>query len=219
MKKALALLLTTIMLFTVVPVAFGGFEDYPKPNHWVYDEFKLVYDAGLLKGYPDGTFKGERYATRYEMVALTARVLQLIESKVVGLDRVPAGQVVGLTESQVKDIINEILAEKDYATYAELTDDYFALQEIMDNKDERLAEEIYEAIKALEEEFRSELYDYDIRISLLETEVQLLKYDVADLQATVGGMDEKVDTAAKDAKSAKTLGIIGIILGIAGIVL
>lgn len=219
MKKALALLIATIMLFTVVPVAFGGFEDSPKPDHWVYDQFMLVYNSGLLKGYPDGTFKGERFATRYEMVELTARVLQLIEGRLAGRQVDPTVKTVGLSESEVKDIIAEVLAEKDYATYAELTEDYFALQEIMDNKDERLAEELYNAIKALEEEFRSELFDYDIRISLLEKEVELLKYDVADLQTTVGGMDEKVETAVKNAKSAKTLGIIGIILGVAGIAL
>lgn len=219
MKKALALLIATIMLFTVVPVAFGGFEDSPKPDHWVYDQFMLVYNSGLLKGYPDGTFKGERFATRYEMVELTARVLRLIEGRLAGRQVDPTVKTVGLSESEVKDIIAEVLAEKDYATYAELTEDYFALQEIMDNKDERLAEELYNAIKALEEEFRSELFDYDIRISLLEKEVELLKYDVADLQTTVGGMDEKVETAVKNAKSAKTLGIIGIILGVAGIAL
>lgn len=226
MKKALTLLIATIMLFTIVPVAMGGFEDSPKPDHWVYDQYQLVYNSGLLKGYPDGTFKGERYATRYEMVELTARVLRLIEGKLAGIDVDPTVQTVGLSESQVKDIIADVLAENDYATYAELTDDYFALQEIMDNKDERLAEsfqaevdELYNAVKALEEEFRSELFDLDIRVSLLETEIELLKFDVADLQDTVGGMDENVETAAQNAKSAKTLGIIGIILGIAGVAL
>ena len=99
MKRALVLLVAAIMLFTAVPVAMGAFEDSPKPSHWVYDQFMLVYNSGLLKGYPDGTFKGERHATRYEMVELTARVLRLFEARM--------AEAVGLTEEQVKAIIAE----------------------------------------------------------------------------------------------------------------
>ena len=41
------------------------------PNHWAYDELKkLVETYQCVAGYPDGTFRGEQPATRYEMAGL-----------------------------------------------------------------------------------------------------------------------------------------------------
>jgi len=44
-------------------------------DHWAYDAIAELYDAGLLEGYPDGTFKGNCDLTRYEFAMALARML------------------------------------------------------------------------------------------------------------------------------------------------
>lgn len=48
-------------------------------DHWAYDAIAELYDAGLIEGYPDGTFKGSRNLTRYEFAMALARLLYHIE--------------------------------------------------------------------------------------------------------------------------------------------
>ena len=52
-----------------------NFPDVPK-DHWAYSYVKSLADRGLLEGYPDGEFKGDRSMTRYEFAAIIYRALQ-----------------------------------------------------------------------------------------------------------------------------------------------
>ncbi len=51
------------------------FPDVPE-NHWAYDYVEGLAKKGLLVGYPDGEFKGDRTMTRYEFAAVMYRALQ-----------------------------------------------------------------------------------------------------------------------------------------------
>ena len=51
------------------------FPDIPQ-DHWAYSYVKSLADRGLLEGYPDGEFKGDRTMTRYEFAAIIYRALQ-----------------------------------------------------------------------------------------------------------------------------------------------
>lgn len=53
----------------------GEFPDLPK-NHWAYEYVRALADRGLIAGYPDGEFKGDRSMTRYEFAAIIYRALQ-----------------------------------------------------------------------------------------------------------------------------------------------
>lgn len=53
-----------------------NFPDVPA-NHWAYEYVKDLADKGLVEGYPDGEFKGDRAMTRYEYAAIIYRALQL----------------------------------------------------------------------------------------------------------------------------------------------
>ena len=53
-----------------------NFPDVPA-NHWAYEYVKDFADKGLVEGYPDGEFKGDRAMTRYEYAAIIYRALQL----------------------------------------------------------------------------------------------------------------------------------------------
>ena len=57
------------------PVRNVEFPDVPK-DHWAYSYVKSLVDRGLLEGYPDGEFKGDRSMTRYEFAAIIYRALQ-----------------------------------------------------------------------------------------------------------------------------------------------
>jgi hypothetical protein len=44
-------------------------------EHWAYDAVQQLVDAGIIIGYPDGTFKGDRAMTRYEFAMAISRLL------------------------------------------------------------------------------------------------------------------------------------------------
>jgi hypothetical protein len=52
------------------------------PNHWAYEALqKLVNKYHFKLGYPDGTFKGNKNLTRFEVAALLAQVLDQVQVK------------------------------------------------------------------------------------------------------------------------------------------
>ena len=50
------------------------FPDVPA-NHWAYEYVTALHKAGILEGYPDGTFSGDRMMTRYEFAAIVYRAI------------------------------------------------------------------------------------------------------------------------------------------------
>ena len=51
------------------------FPDVPS-NHWAYEAVSDLSRRGLVEGYPDGTFGGDRMMTRYEFAQIVYRVIQ-----------------------------------------------------------------------------------------------------------------------------------------------
>ncbi|MFR5458872.1 MAG: S-layer homology domain-containing protein [Dorea longicatena] len=45
------------------------------PDDWAYQAVSDLSDQGVVEGYPDGTFKGERNMTRYELAQVIARLM------------------------------------------------------------------------------------------------------------------------------------------------
>lgn len=45
-------------------------------NHWAYEAVSDLSRRGLVEGYPDGTFGGDRLLTRYEFAQIVYRVIQ-----------------------------------------------------------------------------------------------------------------------------------------------
>ncbi|MEW6277320.1 MAG: S-layer homology domain-containing protein, partial [Candidatus Eremiobacterota bacterium] len=56
------------------------FPDVPE-NHWAKDAVAALAAKGLVEGYPDGTFKGDRAATRWEVAMIVARLLAKMEQE------------------------------------------------------------------------------------------------------------------------------------------
>src|ERR1700722_12160771 len=54
------------------------FSDVPA-NHWAYQYVQSLAADGIIDGYPDGKFKGDRPLTRYEMAVVVARAIAKIQ--------------------------------------------------------------------------------------------------------------------------------------------
>jgi guanyl-specific ribonuclease Sa len=59
----------------------GPLSDVPL-NSWAYDAVNQLAKDGIIKGYPDGTFKGNRPMTRYEAAVLAYRAVDMIEAQI-----------------------------------------------------------------------------------------------------------------------------------------
>ena len=54
--------------------AANPFEDVPA-DHWAYDAVAQLAADGVIEGYGDGTYRGDREITRYEMAQMVARAM------------------------------------------------------------------------------------------------------------------------------------------------
>ena len=57
------------------PMKIKLFPDVPE-NHWAYEYIATLAGNGILEGYPDGNFGGDRMMTRYEFGAIVYRAMQ-----------------------------------------------------------------------------------------------------------------------------------------------
>src|SRR5665213_1349427 len=51
------------------------------PNSWPYQSITDLVNDGIIVGYPDGTFKGNRPLTRYEAAVMVERAVQFLSKK------------------------------------------------------------------------------------------------------------------------------------------
>ncbi len=59
----------------IAPDTTTMFPDVPE-NHWAYEAVETMAKTGLVKGYPDGEFKGDRNMTRYEFAQIVYNAIQ-----------------------------------------------------------------------------------------------------------------------------------------------
>ena len=69
----ITLVLSMLALVLALPAFAGPFTDVPT-DHWAYDAIDKLQAEGFVEGYPDGTFRGNRSFTRYEMAMVVARI-------------------------------------------------------------------------------------------------------------------------------------------------
>ena len=74
MKKSLVLAMAMALGVTVSAYAANPFSDVPA-GHWAYDSISKLAAAGVIDGYGDGTFGGDKLMTRYEMAQIVARAM------------------------------------------------------------------------------------------------------------------------------------------------
>ena len=74
MKKILALAAVAALTAGVSAYAANPFSGVT-PDDWAYQAVSDLSVQGVVEGYPDGTFKGERNMTRYELAQIIARLM------------------------------------------------------------------------------------------------------------------------------------------------
>ncbi|GBC94901.1 S-layer protein SlpA [bacterium HR16] len=74
---AIALIAIAIVVLPA-PAQTTEFKDVP-PDHWAADAVKEVVAKGIMKGFPDGTFRGDQPVTRYELAVTLARFMRQVE--------------------------------------------------------------------------------------------------------------------------------------------
>ena len=75
MKKLTVILALALMLSLATP-AFA-FVDVPE-GHWAEEYLEKVVAAGIIEGFPDGTFRGGEGLTRYQAATVLARVMEWV---------------------------------------------------------------------------------------------------------------------------------------------
>ncbi len=77
MKKTLVSALTTALVVGAASTTFAAanpFSDVPA-DHWAYDAVTRLAAEGVIEGYGDNTYRGDRNITRYEMAQMVARAM------------------------------------------------------------------------------------------------------------------------------------------------
>jgi hypothetical protein len=78
MKKSLVILVALCFVLSIGATALAApanpFVDVPA-KHWAYDAVSKLAKAGIVDGYGDGTFRGDKTMTRYEMAQIVAKAM------------------------------------------------------------------------------------------------------------------------------------------------
>jgi hypothetical protein len=123
--------------------------DVPK-DHWAYAAIESLSAKGLVLGYPDGKFVGNRAITRYEMATIISRVLDNVDKSIdaakSGMASAPAAPAPAPAASSTPSVSPE-----DLATISKLVDEFktelavigadvAGFKERMDKQDEKIDE-------------------------------------------------------------------------------
>ena len=77
MKKTVAAALAAAFVVGASSTTFAAgnpFSDVPA-GHWAYDSVAKLAAIGVVEGYGDGTYRGDRLITRYEMAQMVAKAM------------------------------------------------------------------------------------------------------------------------------------------------
>jgi hypothetical protein len=110
--RNLALSVAAILVLAVASPAFAQpFADVPT-DHWAFDAIAELAAKGIIEGFPDGTFKGDRGVSRYEVAIIVARILARIEAiKIPAPAPAAAPQVTRTDVQTIQRLVNEFRAE------------------------------------------------------------------------------------------------------------
>jgi len=176
MKRTLKYALSAILTAAIVlpALATDNFPDVPD-NHWAFEALQRLKKDGLLVGYPDGLFRGNRPASRYELAVAIHACYTNLKSVTDGLD------------SQIKALSDKLNGVATTADVQNLRDALTALQNDV-NGMKSYGEDIAQ-LKKLASTFEKELQS-------LGVDVEALKKDLGDLADRVSKLEKKKPTVA-----------------------
>jgi hypothetical protein len=164
MKTTLKLALGAVLSAAVIvpAVAQDNFPDVPG-EHWAYDALARMKREGLLVGYPDGLFRGNRPASRYELaVAIHATYSHLkglidgINAQIDELKNRPGG-----SDQELRDALAQLQA--DVNNMKSWGDDIANLKRMASEFEKELA-----AMGVNVDQMKQQLSDLESRVGVLE---------------------------------------------------
>ncbi len=154
MKQIAVLLAALLSLMLVAPALAQPFADVPT-DHWAYDAIAELAAKGLIEGYPDGAFRGDRAMTRYEMAMVVARLLARIEA------------------IKIPPLPPDLARTKDVA----------AVSAAIAATDKRITAKLA-TIQRLVAEFRAELAALGVRVTAVEEELAAIRAKLDNTRVT-----------------------------------
>ncbi|MBR0325472.1 MAG: S-layer homology domain-containing protein, partial [Selenomonadales bacterium] len=73
-KKLIGMITSALVIGAASTALANPFADVPA-DHWAYDAIDQLAADGVIEGYNDGTFAGDKAITRYEMAQIVARAM------------------------------------------------------------------------------------------------------------------------------------------------
>lgn len=169
MTRTFRYALTAVLSLVVVlpAIAQDNFPDVPD-NHWAYDALKRMKSEGLLVGYPDGLFRGNRPATRYELaVAVHATYVHL-------------RNMIDNLNSQIAAIQDQLKNTASQSDLQNLKSALDALQNQVNQNSQDIAD-----LKKMADTFEKELASMGV-------DVQQMKKDLSDLADRVTDLENRL---------------------------
>lgn len=120
-----------LALGLMAPASAGPFDDVPT-DHWAYEAVNTLQMEGIVEGYPDGTFKGNRSFTRYEMAMVIARIYTKLKNMV------PHAMGVSQEEFNEYKRLVDALMDEFRADLDALSDRVGSLEDRMDGLEDRV---------------------------------------------------------------------------------
>ena len=115
-KASFALVATLAAIGIASPVLAqdGMFKDVPN-DHWAYQALERLGADKVFIGDPDGSFKGKRTLTRYEMAMVVDRLIRLMDERFVKapLPEFPKPAAPGVSKSDVQDMLGGYAKKSD----------------------------------------------------------------------------------------------------------
>ena len=80
MKKAGLLVAGLLAVLSLSVASAAKFSDVP-PGHWAEEAVYKLADEGIILGFPDGTYRGNEFLTRYQAALLIYRLLERLRAE------------------------------------------------------------------------------------------------------------------------------------------
>lgn len=154
--------------------ALAQMDDVP-PGHWAYQAIEELVQAGLIEGYPDGTFRPNRTLTRAEFAQAIARAYRNIDERIRALN------------NRVEEVFQRIGARPGETPQppANIEEVRRQVQELQQAVNElKQLQSAVQTLQRLGQTFQQEL-------ASLGVDVDTLKKDFAALQSRVEALEKK----------------------------
>ncbi|MFW6028958.1 MAG: S-layer homology domain-containing protein [Halanaerobiales bacterium] len=203
MNKKFSFVIALLLVFAfAMPTSAAVFTDVEE-DHWAYEAVNQLVAAGVVEGYPDGTFKGDENMSRFEVAQAVNRALERVAEEREVLESELDSSKEEFTDSQeteLEDIVKSIV-EKNVPEEEVLTKEEYEQKEKEkeeeekekeeEEKEEGLTEKEYEQIanliEALTFQYKAEIQSLGGRIDdvedLIDSNQEELEERIADLES------------------------------------